>query len=212
MTNTNTIPSPSSSTKPFDFATCLSGWDNARPCFRATPTADPAAPKAPTSSPAPGITIADLAQFAPAPTVIAAEPDGAGVARLPVNFTTAAETHTQTGTLLGAPITVRFSPVAYDFDFGDATSATLTHSGRTWTELGQRSLTPTPSSHSYAASGTYTVHLGIRYAAEIDDGAGWTRVPGLLTVESPPLDITVYEAHTALVAQTCTERPSAPGC
>ena len=191
----------------------MAAWDNYNRCFRArqeaTPT-DEASPTTPAASP--GITITDLAQFAPTPRPLSTEPDAVGVAGLPVNFTASAARHVQSGTLLGTALTVRFTPVAYDYDYGDGSSRTLTTPGRTWADLGQEPFTPTPTSHTYAAAGTYTVRLSIRYAAEIDTGTGWTPVAGTLTSAPPPLILTIHTARTALVAHTCTERPTAPGC
>ncbi|WP_433584467.1 PKD domain-containing protein [Microbacterium hydrocarbonoxydans] len=160
----------------------------------------------------PEITLTDLAQFAPAPATLSAEPSNAGIADMPTNFLGAASVHTQTGSIFGFPVTVRFTPVAYDYTYGDGISATVTTAGRSWEELGQAQFTPTPTSHVYADRGTYTAGLSIRYSAEVDLGRGWYPIAGKLTIPTAPQQIQIFEAHTALVAHTCTERPTAPGC
>jgi hypothetical protein len=160
----------------------------------------------------PEVTLTDLAQFAPAPATLSAEPSNAGIADMPTNFLGAASVHTQTGSIFGFPVTVRFTPVGYDYTYGDGISATVTTAGRSWEELGQAQFTPTPTSHVYTDRGTYTAGLNIRYSAEVDLGRGWYPIAGELTIPTAPQQIQIFEAHTALVAHTCTERPTAPGC
>ncbi|WP_217181786.1 PKD domain-containing protein [Streptomyces sp. AC495_CC817] len=161
---------------------------------------------------APAITITDLAQFTPAAVALTTEPAAAGVSGLPVNFTASASVHTRSGTLFGQPVTVRFTPAGYDYTYGDGTSATLTDPGRAWQLLDSAPFSPTPTSHTYTRRGTYTASLTIRYTAEVDLGTGFRPVPGELSAASPPQQIRVFDARTALVAHTCTEIPSAPGC
>ncbi|MCI1020587.1 hypothetical protein HWD99_18335, partial [Microbacterium sp. C5A9] len=83
----------------------------------------------PTTPATPTITLTDLARFAPPPPTTTAEPGNTGIAHLPTNFTTTATTHTQTGTLFDTPLTVRFTPTTYTYDYGDTTTATLTTPG-----------------------------------------------------------------------------------
>lgn len=194
-----------------DFADCIASWDAYRRCFRdiGDEDEDPTTPEPP---PLPEVTLADIAQFAPPAAVLGAEPGNAGIADMPTNFTAAASVHTQSGTLFGYPISVRFTPVGYDYVFGDGTGATFTTAGRSWQDLGQATFTPTPTSHVYADRGTYTATLSIRYSAEIDLGSGWFPIAGQLTITSADQAIRIFEAHTALVDHTCTEAPGAPGC
>ncbi len=158
------------------------------------------------------VTIEDLAQFSPAPVTTTAEPGNVGVVGKPTNFVAAVSAHTRTGTLLGRPVAVRFTPVRVTFDHGDGTSATSADGGRTWSALGQASFTPTPTSHTYTERGSYTTRTTVHYTAEVDVGGGWFSVAGELAVDGAPRQIRIYEATTALVARTCVERPAAPGC
>ena len=206
--------SPSSPAFPvheFDFDSCLDDWNSSRGCFRTVIDEEPSSPGA--DSPAvPVITIDDLAQFAPDPVANEGEPDNVGVAGMPTNFIAAASVHTRSGTLFGAPLSVRFTPVSYEFVRGDGTSATSSTGGQTWSALGQSPFTPTSTSHVYSERGTYQAHVTVRYAAEVDLGGGWLPVAGDLTIPGPAREIRIFEAHTALVAFTCAQRPSAPGC
>lgn len=165
-----------------------------------------------TSPATPTITIADLARFAPAPTAATTEPGNVGIADLPANFTAAPEIQVQTGELFGVPITVRFTPSTYLYDYGDDIRATLTTPGRTWQALGQPQFTPTPTTHVYGERGDYTATVAIGYSVEIDLGTGWIPLSGQITIPGTPQTIRILEAHTALVAHTCAEDPDGIGC
>ncbi|MFB4351207.1 hypothetical protein [Microbacterium sp. CR_7] len=192
---------------------CLDGWGFGR-CYPAAPTPSPAPSPAPIP-PQPGrpaVTVSDIARFAPASIRAHTEPGDIAVAGLPANFVAAAEPHTVTGTLFGAPLSVRFTPTFYDYTYGDGTTATLTTPGYSWATLGQAQFTPTPTSHVYERRGVFFADVDIHYDAEVDLGAGWTPVTGDIVTDGPPQSIRVLEARTALVAHTCTERRDAPGC
>lgn len=187
---------------------CLDDWEFAT-CFERVRN-QPNTPAAPPALPT--ITINDLARFAPAPVVATAEPGDVAIVGMPANFVSAASAQTVSGTLFGVPITVRFTPVAYVYTYGDGTSATLDAPGRTWAALGQAQFTATPTSHVYLARGTFSTRVDVRYAAAVDLGAGWFPVAGELRTDGPSRSIRVLEARTALVAHTCAEKPAAPGC
>jgi hypothetical protein len=171
------------------------------------------APDAPASAPgAPAISITDLVTLSPATATPSADPGNVGIAGLPTNFVTMASVHTRTGTLFGAPLTARFTPVGYDFTYGDGTTAHTTTPGATWDALHQPQFTPTATSHVYDDRGTYDTTVTIHYTAEIDIGTGYIPLAGTLTTPGPTQTIRIYEAHTALVQHTCTEKPTAPGC
>ena len=173
---------------------------------------EPADPTSPPTPSVPAITLTDLAQFSPDPVAATGEPDNLGVAGMPTNFVAAASVHTRTGALFGLPLTVRFTPVGFDFRYGDGDAASSATGGQTWAALGQASFTPTATSHTYRERGTYEAGVTVRYTAEVDLGVGWFPVAGQLTIDGPTQKIRIFEAHTALVARTCTEQPTAPGC
>lgn len=158
------------------------------------------------------LTITDVATFAPPPAPTSVEPGNAGVAGMPTNFVSSGGAHTQSGDLFGRPVSVRFSPVGYDFIYGDGTTRSTTDGGKTWAALGQAPFTATSTSHAYRDRGTYTAHVSVRYTAEVDIGNGWFPVSGVLTIDGPVQQVRVYEARTALVDRTCVEQPAAPGC
>lgn len=198
--------------KEFSFDDCLANWNSYIRCFRATDEVEDADPATPDEPALPALTITDLAAFAPAPVTAAGEPDNVGIAGMPTNFVAAASVHTRTGTLFGLPLSVRFTPVGYDFDYGDGDRATTATGGQTWGSLGQAPFTPTATSHVYQERGTYLADVDVRYSAEVDLGIGWFPVSGELTTDGPDQEIRIFEAHTALVAFTCTQKPTGPGC
>ncbi|MFJ4253859.1 hypothetical protein [Microbacterium sp. NPDC090003] len=199
-------------TGPSELERCRADAGRARVCLEPRRRTEPSTP-APASAPAaPTISITDLVTLTPATATPTADPSNVGIAGLPTNVVTTASVHTRTGTLFGAPLTARFTPVAYDFTYGDGTTARTTTPGAAWEHLGQPQFTPTATSHTYRDRGTYDTTVTIHYTAEIDLGTGWIPLDGTLTIPGPIQPIRIYEAHTALVAHTCTEQPTAPGC
>lgn len=156
-------------------------------------------------------TIDDVASFAPAAAPLTSEPAGFGIAGLPINLTTAASTHTRTGELFDEPVSVRFRPVEYRYDYDDGTSAILARGGRTWGSLDLPQFSPTDTTHVYTRPGTYSPSATTTYRVDVDFGTGWRTVPGSLSLASRTT-IRILGAHTALVEHTCTENPRAAGC
>ncbi|WP_259363160.1 PKD domain-containing protein [Microbacterium esteraromaticum] len=188
-------------------------WDSYRGCWQNSVPGEDADPEDGAESPGlPPITITDLASFSPAKGTILGEPDNLGVAGLPTNFVTEAAQHVRSGELFGFPIEVRFTPVSYTFHYGDGASETTSSPGTSWESLAQAQFTPTDTSHTYSERGTYDANVTIAYTAEIDLGVGWFPIDGQLDIPGPTQQIRIFEAHTALVARTCIEQPSAPGC
>ena len=160
----------------------------------------------------PDPTLNDIASFRPFTPTLDVEPAGVGVAGLPTNILAQATEHTLSGTVLGRPAQVRFTPIAYRFDYGDGRSQTTSTPGGRWTSLGQAQFTPTPTSHTYAQRGTYTLTASVDYAASVSFGTDWRDVAGTVTARTDPYSLRILEPRTALVDRTCTENPSGPGC
>jgi hypothetical protein len=155
----------------------------------------------------------DLAAFVPHRPALTVEPDGVGIVGAPTNLVGTVATHTLTGTLFGNPVTVRFTPASYVFDYGDGSTSTTSTGGASWGSLHQAQLTSTPTSHVYRERGTYPVSIRVVYDAAVDWGNGsWIPVVGQVRSIPNTASIRVYEARTALVAHTCEEAPTAPGC
>ncbi|WP_300268159.1 hypothetical protein [Microbacterium sp.] len=199
---------PKPPTRDAVFADCLADWDDGRSCF--LPLEDTEDEDDTVEIPA--VTITDVAHFAPDGPALTGEPSNVGVAGLPTNFVATASAHTVDGEIFDFPVTVRFTPAGFDFAYGDGETTTTTTGGKTWHALGQAQFTPTATSHTYTERGTYTAHVDVRYTAEVDFGIGWIPLTGEVTATGPDQQIRIYEAHTALVAHTCHEDPTGPGC
>ncbi len=166
--------------------------------------------------PTPGaLTLADIASFRADAGTLSTEPNGWAAIGLPFNPISTAATHEVEGVLLGAPATVRFTPVAWRWDFGDGSEPTATATGgASWAALGVPEFEPTTTSHIYRARGQYAVAAVVTFVADYRIGAGpWARIPGRLELTvSAPAAVRVVNARTVLVAEDCNANPRGPGC
>lgn len=160
----------------------------------------------------PEVTLADLVSFRPATPTLGGEPAGFGVVGMPANFVAGASEQQLAGVLLGYPVTVRFTPTAYVFSYGDGSTLRAASGGTSWEASGVAQFTPTSTSHVYAERGTYATGVTIEYAAAVDFGTGWRPVDGVVTARSADYPVQVVEVRTALVDRTCIENPRGPGC
>lgn len=159
------------------------------------------------------VTWADIAAFSPAHGTAGMEPNGWAVTGLDTNFYASSASHVQPGTLLGSAAAVRFTPVGFQWDYGDGSTADLATSGSTWAKLGVGEFGATPTSHVFASSGNYTVTLSVEFAAEYRvEGMPWTPITGTIRLQAAPLQVTVGTANTVLVNQDCALNPQGPGC
>ena len=174
-------------------------------------------PTAPPATPAPGaptvVTLRDIAAFRPAAPVNDMEPGGWAVVGLPANFVAGASVQVVSGTLLGQPADVRFTPIGYRWQHSDGATVATATPGATWEDLHQKEFTATDTSHVYAESGEYTVTLEVALAAEYRfGGSAWQPIVGTLSVASEPRQVLVGEIDTVLTRGDCTADPNDPGC
>ncbi len=195
---------------------CVAQGDIAADCSAARPGAPAAPPPADAAPGTPGITIRDVASFRPELATLTSEPSGWAVRGLDANILATGGSSIRTGELFGTVAEVRFTPVAYLFDYGDGSAPLSTSTpGTTWSALGLDEFDPTPTSHVYTASGAYTVTLLVDYVAEyrIGGSGAFTPIPGTLAIPSTPIEIVVADsAATALVDRDCVSNPRGPGC
>ncbi|WP_156401957.1 hypothetical protein [Agromyces sp. Soil535] len=173
-------------------------------------------PSAPPEDPAAApvvVTLRDIVSFRPATPGHEMEPGGWAIVGLPANFVAAASVEVVSGTLLGQPADVRFTPVGYRWTHSDGAVVDSGTPGATWAVLGQREFTATPTSHVYGAPGEYTVDLAVVLSAEYRfAGSAWRSIAGTLTVASEPQRVLVGEFDTVLTQGDCNANPSGPGC
>jgi len=162
----------------------------------------------------PGVTIADVASFAPVAPKDAMEPrPGVAVRRLPANFISGATTQVVDGVLLGRSAAVRFTPVGFSWATGDGERVEASTPGASWERLGVGELTDTATSHRYAERGWYDVRPVVTYAAEYRfDGSGWVPIEGTLDVAGETFSVRVVTVETRLVRGDCLQYPHDPGC
>jgi hypothetical protein len=159
------------------------------------------------------VTLRDIASFRPATPGNGMEPGGWAIEGLPANFVAAASVEVVSGTLLGQPADVRFTPVGYRWVHSDGAAVESGTPGATWATLGQREFTPTSTSHVYATAGEYTVELAVVLRAEYRfGGSPWRSIAGTLTIAGEPQRVLVGEVDTVLTQGDCNANPSGPGC
>ncbi len=160
------------------------------------------------------ITLADLVNFRPEPGAIRTEPTGWAVVGIHTNVFVETGVQVQNGLLLDIPAAVRFTPVAYAFDYGDGASATTAVRGSSWSAAGAREFDETPTSHVYATSGRFTATAVTDFMAEYSFGATgeWTPIAGVVRVPTGSVQLTVATADTVLVARDCQADSGGLGC
>lgn len=161
-----------------------------------------------------GVTIRDVASFAPEAPTDAMEPGPRiAVRKLPANFISQATEQVVEGTLLGRPAAVRFTPVAFTWEMGDGGLVESATPGASWKQLGQQDLTDTATSHRYGERGYYDVQPTVTYAAEYQvDGSGWIPIVGTLDVAGESYRVRVVTVETRLTRGDCIQYPDDPGC
>ncbi|TAM68593.1 MAG: hypothetical protein EPN48_11375 [Microbacteriaceae bacterium] len=161
----------------------------------------------------PAVRLSDLINFrAPAPAT-SMEPNGWAVVGLDANFIAGAGVDVQGGTLLGQPAQVRFTPVGFSWDYGDGGKRASADGGASWAKRGIPEFSPTPTSHAYLRTGSFTVRIAVTYAAEYRfANQNWQQIEGSLNVKAPPFTVFVGDAKTVLVGRDCVANPRGPGC
>jgi hypothetical protein len=162
----------------------------------------------------PAVTIEDLASFAPGPAADELEPAAhIAVRRLPANFVSRATEQVVGGELLGRPVEVRFTPVAFVWETGDGGRVESGTAGATWSALRQDEYTDTATSHRYAERGHFEVRPTVTYAAEFRfDGSAWRPVVGTIDVAGETRQVRVVTVETRLTRGSCLQFPHDTGC
>jgi PKD repeat protein len=161
----------------------------------------------------PPITLSDIESFRPETGVTAMEPNGWIVVGMNTNFYSTAVTHEVAGSLLGFAASVRFTPEAWQWGYGDGAVATTSTPGASWAALGLVEFDATSTSHVFTTPGSFAISLAIRFRAEYRfAGSEWVPIAGTLTVPSGALNATAGDAATVLVSRDCVVDPADIGC
>ena len=202
----STKPTPYYATGTIAF-NCLARQSTIASCRR---TPAPPAPAPVTFAP---VTLTDLANFVPQSASLTSQPRGWTVVNLNTNFIAGASTHVVGGSLFGQSAEVRFTPHAYDWNYGDGGTQSTSVSGARWDALGLREFSPTPTSHIYASEGSFTTSVSVRYGVEYRVGGGaWIPVSGEVSSSATTTVVIVEGADTVLAARDCTNSRNSQSC
>ena len=159
------------------------------------------------------VTIEDLANFVPQQASLVSQPRGWTVVNLDTNFIAGASTHVVGGSLFGGSAEVRFTPHAYDWNYGDGSTNSTAAPGARWDALGVREFSPTETSHIYRQEGSFTTTVVVRYGAEYRIGGGaWIPVSGEVSSAATAVVTTVQSADTVLAARDCSNALGSQTC
>lgn len=142
----------------------------------------------------PGLTLADFRRLPiPGQAVVLQPGNGYALVGVPLNAVAGTAPQLLATTVLGASVSVRATPVAYTWDFGDGTVLGPTPDpGALFPALG--------TTHTYQRGGDVQVVLTTTYAGEFSvDGGAFTAVAGTADVASPPVPLAVLTGAGALV-------------
>lgn len=183
-------------------------------CSRLAPqTVARSVPQASTVATIPGLTLSDLAGFSPAQPSLLTEPAGWTVLGAETNMYVTTGQHTVTGVLLGRPIEVRFTPVDFDWAFGDGVTNRGAAAGGSWQGLGLSEFSHTATSHVYGQLGSFAPQVTVGFQVEYRwGGLGWITVSGRASKLASAGLVAVVPAHTVLLTGPCQAGASSIGC
>lgn len=152
-------------------------------------------------APTPPTSVSDLVAFQPLPPGIVIEPGSWSLPRVPTNIFTSAGVQSQSGTLLGWPIEVRFSPQSFRWSYGDGASVTRSEPGSSW---GSNQFGATGTSHVFRAPGTYTITLQVDYSVSYRfNQGGFVPLAGVVSRSGPPAALQILRVDSVLVEEGC---------
>ena len=159
------------------------------------------------------ITLTDIASFHTTAGEQQSEPAGWAIIGLETNFYLKSEIQIVDGTLLELPASVRFTPVSWQWNYGDGQSRVTNTGGNSWRALRLQEFDPTPTSHIYDRDGTFTAQATVRFHADYRfAGSDWVSIDGTVSVAANPVIIITRHASTVLVGADCHAKPHGVGC
>jgi len=174
-----------------------------------TPVVRPVAP-VPT---VPTLPLRDLSHVEPQSPALTTQPAGWGIVELPTNLIARISTHVVSTVVLGRDVEVEFTPVRFDWNFGDGSTATTSSAGASWEQLGLPEFSSTPTSHRYKSGGSVRPSVTVTYTVRYRwTGREWNSVEGTLNRGASAPLVFLQNADTVLVTSECRASPSAPGC
>lgn len=161
----------------------------------------------------PTLTFEDLSHVEPQSPSMRTQPTGWSVVNLPTNFIASIAEHVVTTEVLGRDVDVKFTPIRYDWSFGDGATNATSSPGATWEQLGVAEFSTTPTSHRYQTVQSVEPMVTVTYSVAYRWlGQDWISMDGTLNRNASAPIVFVQNADTVLVTSPCHPGRAAPGC
>ncbi|MUK02019.1 hypothetical protein GM708_08775 [Vibrio cholerae] len=142
---------------------------------------------------------------------IVSQPSNFGLRNAHSNIYAEAQEQEFTFEFRDATIVLKARPVAYQWNYGDGTSATIATPGGP--VEGDPFDTQTPTSHQYAQTGDFDLTLTTFFAGDYSvDGGPFQPVAGEAAVVSEPHLMSIWRTEGHSVSEDCIENPTGIGC
>jgi hypothetical protein len=144
-------------------------------------------------APVPVVTADQFRRLPLPPGLVHVQPgNGRTLVNVPTNVYVDAQTAILPTTVIGVPIRVRATPIAFDWTFGDGRRLHTADPGAPYPDL--------RTTHTYIAPGTLTLALTTTYRGEYSVNNGpWIPINGTAAVASPTQALIVVAAEAELV-------------
>lgn len=161
----------------------------------------------------PDLTMSDVSHVEPQSPRLVTQPNGWSVVGLETNLIANIQTHTVATVVRNFDVEVRFTPVRYQWAYGDGSSAVTDVPGASWSALGVPEFARTPTSHRYLDTTAVTPHVDVWYSVDYRrPGEAWRRVEGSLSRPADAPVMFLHNADTVLVTGPCTAGQVSVGC
>lgn len=166
-------------------------------CRGSSPSKNP-----PVVAPTPPTRLSDVASFEPRGSGIVVEPGWWSLPRVSTNMYSLAGPEMQVGELLGWPIEVAFTPVAFLWSYGDGETRRVVSPGGSW---GGAPFSATTTSHTYRSPGLYQVGLVVEYSVAYRfPGDVFVSLPGRVSAPVSEAVIRVLTVSPVLTDAGCS--------
>ena len=174
-----------------------------------TPGTDPT----PSEPAIPDLTLPDLSRVEPRSPELVTEPSGWSVINVETNLIARISPHVVSTQVFDTPVEVLFTPVRYEWAYGDGESGVTDVPGSSWAALGLAEFSRTPTSHRYARPIGVIPHVDVVYRVDYRwRDLDWMLIDGTLTRGGDAPIVFLQNAATVLVTSDCRRKPDAIGC
>ncbi len=166
----------------------------------------------PESPALPDLTLSDIAHVEPQSPTLSTQPNGWSVVGVETNLIANIQAHSVFTVVHGLDVEVRFTPVHYEWMFGDGLTAATDVPGAPWSVLGVPEFARTATSHRYGSATPVVPHVDVTYSIDYRWPAHtWVDINGTLMRGADAPVVFVQNADTVLVTGPCGESGKAGG-